>query len=262
MLNSLWDGDTAGMCHACVEKLNRNRSESRADDTRQKSRRKCCEVTTPTAIPTNVIAVAPPTTTLPIELVGPDVYSGDCNVSSEQRLEDVKPWAQLATLKSVWDCERITKCKVGEADGWKCGWCYRQFKPLHATRALSHVLKFPNKGIIVCTAHIPASYFHRYSCLFNSKVDRKGAIKRARDRISDNIGKRQAICLYGSAESSANASLLETIDLDAQSALTSETGISSRARSPTRSPVSDFTWTSSNICRNTKLTCLLSQIRN
>ena len=72
---SLWDDDTAGMCHAGVEKLNPNHSEPRADDTRRKSRRNCAEVTTPTAIPTNVIAVLPPTSTLPIELVGPDASS-------------------------------------------------------------------------------------------------------------------------------------------------------------------------------------------
>ena len=72
---SLWDGDTAGMWHACVEKLNPNRSEPRADKTRRKSRRNCGEVTTSTAIITNVIAVLPPTTTLSIELVGPDASS-------------------------------------------------------------------------------------------------------------------------------------------------------------------------------------------
>ena len=106
---------------------------------------------------------------------------------------------------------------------------------------MSHVLKIPNKGIVVCPAHITESYFHRYSCLLNSKIDRKGATKRARDRISDNISKRQAICLHGSAEAAANASLLEIIDMDAQSALSSVTGISPRARTPTRPLVSDFT---------------------
>ena len=238
---SLWDGDTAAMCFACVEKLDLNRSEPSAVETRRKSRRQCGEVPTPTAIPTNVITVAPPTTALPTEFVGPDVYSGDCSVSAEQRVEDAKPRAKLATLKSMWDYERITKCKVGEADGWQCGWCNKQFKPLHATRAMSHVLKIPNKGIVVCPAHITESYFHRYSCLLNSKIDRKGATKRARDRISDNISKRQAICLHGSAEAAANASLLEIIDMDAQSALSSVTGISPRARTPTRPLVSDFT---------------------
>ena len=206
------------MCHVCVEKLNPNPSEPTADDTRQKSRQNCAEVATRTEIPTNIIAVLPPTPTLPIDLVGPD------------GLEDAKPRAQLAPLKSVWDCERITKCLVGEAVGWNCGWCQRKFKPQHATRAMAHVLKTRNMGIAVCTGHIPPSYYHRYSTMLSSKVDRKGAIKRARDRIDDNIGKRQAICLYGSAQASANASQFETIDVDAQSTLTSETGIRSRYR--------------------------------
>ena len=247
---SLWDSNTAAMCFVCVEQLNPNPSEPTSDDTRQKSRQNHAEVATRTNIPNNIIAVLSPTPTLPIDLLGPD------------DLEDAKPPAQLAPLKSVWDCERITKCMVGDVVGWNCGWCQRKFKPQHATRALAHVLKTKNMGIAVCTGHIPPSYYHRYSTMLSSKVDRKGAIKRSRERINDNIGKRQAMCLSGSSQASANASQFETIDVDAQSDLTSETGIRSRVNSPTRSPVSNLTWTSSKICPHTKLTCLLSQIRN
>jgi len=38
-------------------------------------------------------------------------------------------------------CSHVELCIVSGKPGWKCLWCDRSFTPLHATRALTHLVK-------------------------------------------------------------------------------------------------------------------------
>ena len=125
----------------------------------------------------------------------------------------------------------MTKKKVGVIDGWNCGWCMTDFKPVHATRAMAHVLKLPNKGIVTCKSVIPDPYFHRYSELHKRKTNKRDASVLVKNRISDGINKRQAICLHGSEEAAALVDLSAINDVDAASIMSSVTGSSSLPRS-------------------------------
>ena len=202
----LWDYNTAIMCHFCVDSLKNGHLkpsvQERGRRSPQASRSSCPRGVAP------IIALndAPPTPT-------PDLPSDD-----------------LYSLKSIWECEKMTKKKVGALDGWNCGWCMTDFKPTHATRAMAHVLKLPNKGVVTCKAVIPDPYFHRYSQLHKRKTDKRDASIRVKDRISDGINKRQAICLHGSEEAAALVDLSEIIDVDAASTISSVTGSSSLPR--------------------------------
>jgi hypothetical protein len=73
--------------------------------------------------------------------------------------------AELATLGSVFECDRLTLKKLNNKDGWECGWCGCFFSPRHATRALKHVLKIKKGGIGVCKAVIPPRYLAWYTAL-------------------------------------------------------------------------------------------------
>ena len=73
--------------------------------------------------------------------------------------------AELAALTSVFDCDHIKQKKMNDKDGWECGWCGKFFTPLHATRALKHVLKIKKGGIIDCKALIPPRYLAQYTAL-------------------------------------------------------------------------------------------------
>ena len=56
--------------------------------------------------------------------------------------------AELAALTSVFDCDHINRKKMNDKDGFECGWCGKFFTPVHATRALKHVLKI-KKGVLL-----------------------------------------------------------------------------------------------------------------
>jgi hypothetical protein len=50
-------------------------------------------------------------------------------------------------------------------NGWECFWCEDVFVPVHATRALFHVLWLREGGIKPCKAAIPANYLAQYQAL-------------------------------------------------------------------------------------------------
>jgi hypothetical protein len=68
--------------------------------------------------------------------------------------EDENDAEQLPPLQRIWDCPYIEK----NPTGWKCLWCSDVFVPVHATRALYHVIRFKGGGIKRCKASIPANY--------------------------------------------------------------------------------------------------------
>jgi hypothetical protein len=60
--------------------------------------------------------------------------------------------SELAALSSVFDCDHINRKKMNDKDGFECGWCGKFFTPVHATRALKHVLKI-KKGVLLLARH-------------------------------------------------------------------------------------------------------------
>ena len=220
----LWDSNSAIMCHFCVDSLINGHLKPSAQSKSSRPRRvapivainvergrhspRAASSSRPRGVaPIIAIDDAPPSPT-------PDLPSDDL----------------VVRLKSIWECEKLTKKKVGDIDGWSCGWCMSDFKPVHATRAMAHVLKLQNKGITTCKAVIPAPHFHRYSELHTRKIAKRDASIRVKDRISHGINKRQAICLHGSKEAAALVDLSEIIDVDAASTISSVTGSSSLPR--------------------------------
>ena len=97
----------------------------------------------------------------------------------DEDLVDVLEMAEtpLPPLKSVFDCPNIELCLLHGKNGWKCLWCDTTFTPVHATRAISHVLKIKKCNIAVCTAMIPNNYFIRYKALHDESKQSKDARK-------------------------------------------------------------------------------------
>lgn len=89
----------------------------------------------------------------------------------------------------------ITKCTVTkkgvDKDGWNCAWCGDDFVPVHATRAVTHVLKIRNEGIAICKAAIPDANRERYLALRTEGTAKGAARKRAREINEDIIMERQ-----------------------------------------------------------------------
>jgi hypothetical protein len=247
----LWDSNTSMMCNFCVDDLKDGhlkpsvqkggRRTSRASrssyprSVQERGRRtsRASRSSRPRGVaPISVAPIIPPIIALDDapDLPTEDIHSGLCNVSAEQPSEDATTPA-LNPIKSIWACEKMTKKIIGDVDGWNCGWCMNDFKPVHATRAMAHVLKLPNNGVITCKAVIPHPYFHRYYELHNRKINRRDASNTSLTRISDGINKRQAICLHGSEETAALVDLSDVIDVDAASTISSVTGASSAQRS-------------------------------
>ena len=211
----LWDSKSAIMCHFCVDSLKNGHLKPSAQERHRNSIQGSTSSHTRGVAPIIDIDGASPIDTV-------DLHS-----------EDESPALKPVKLKSIWECEKMTKKKVGNLDGWSCGWCMTDFKPVHATRALAHVLKFPNKGVTLCKAKIPVQHYSRYAELHRRKTAKRDANTRIKDRISDGINKRQASCLHGSIDEAADVVDLssDVIDVDATSGISSVTGSSSLPRS-------------------------------
>ena len=74
--------------------------------------------------------------------------------------------------------------------GWKCLWCSNVFVPVHATRALCHVIRGKGGGIKPCKASIPANYFARYQALRDCGSSKAESKKRGVE-VVDNIVEMQ-----------------------------------------------------------------------
>ena len=116
------NSNTAAMCHSYVCDLEPAHLKKPFPRPGQKSKRKqsAISIDVPENDETNESPATPLTPHTP--LLGPDIYSGDCNVSAEQRQEDCKRRVSMPPLKSIWECEHMNKCKVDDHDGWQCGW--------------------------------------------------------------------------------------------------------------------------------------------
>jgi hypothetical protein len=76
--------------------------------------------------------------------------------------EDENDAEALPPLKHIWDFAYVQN---DPPTGWKCLWCSDLFVPVHATRALYHVLRLKGGGIKPCKASIPANYLSRYQAM-------------------------------------------------------------------------------------------------
>ena len=85
---------------------------------------------------------------------------GMVEMSGDGEDDDVVEMAEtpLPPLKSVFDCPNLELCIVDGKNGWKCLWCDLSFTPVHATRALAHLLKKSKCDIRVCKAIIPPQF--------------------------------------------------------------------------------------------------------
>jgi hypothetical protein len=100
-------------------------------------------------------------------------------------VEPVSP--PLSALNSVFDRHNIELCIVGGKTGWKCGWCDKTFSPMHATRALKHLLKIKKCDIQVCKAVVPPQYLIRYQALHDAGSDAKSARKHHQEFVNMNV---------------------------------------------------------------------------
>jgi hypothetical protein len=98
----------------------------------------------------------------------------------------------FAPLRKIWDCIMICQTMVDDTKkGWKCLWCDRVFTPVHATRALTHVLKVKKSDIAPCTAKIQAPYLQRYQDLSVTLSERAAARKRSATDVESAVTEHQ-----------------------------------------------------------------------
>ena len=119
---------------------------------------------------------------------------GMVEMSGDGEDDDVVEMAEtpLPPLKSVFDCPNLELCIVNGKNGWKCLWCDQSFIPVHATRALAHLLKKTKCDIRVCKAIIPLQYLVRYEALYDASKQSKDARKRHHEFVMDNVDNDQS----------------------------------------------------------------------
>jgi hypothetical protein len=91
--------------------------------------------------------------------------------------EDENDAEQLPPLQRIWDCP----------SGWKCLWCSDVFVPVHATRALYHVIRFKGGGIKPCKASITANYSARYQAMRDDGSSKSDSKKRGVEVVDDIV---------------------------------------------------------------------------
>ena len=75
--------------------------------------------------------------------------------------------------------------------GWKCRWCSDVFVPVHATRALYHVIRFKGGGIKPCKASIPANYSARNQAMRDDGSSKSDSKKRGVEVVDDIVMMQQ-----------------------------------------------------------------------
>jgi hypothetical protein len=109
--------------------------------------------------------------------------------------DDVVEMAEtpLPPLRSVFDCPNLELCIANDGkNGWKCLWCDQSFTPVHATRALAHLLKKKKCDVRVCKAIIPPQFLVRYEALYDASKQSKDARKRHHEFVMDNVDNDQS----------------------------------------------------------------------
>jgi len=98
----------------------------------------------------------------------------------------------LPPLKTIFDCDMIEKGVVindNDKVGWRCLWCGNNFFPVHATRALFHVLKMKQGGIAICNGVVDEAHLQRYRMLHQSLSEKPSkARKRSAAEEDDDDG--------------------------------------------------------------------------
>ena len=82
--------------------------------------------------------------------------AGDCE--DDDLVDMTNMDIHLPLLKSVFDCPNVGLSIVNGKNGWTCLYCGQSFTPVHATRALAHLLKKKKCDIRLCKAIIPPQY--------------------------------------------------------------------------------------------------------
>ena len=84
---------------------------------------------------------------------------------------------QLSELRSIWDCEYVSKTGDKESgEEWECHWCSHKFKGWNAAKALTHVVRKGGKNDLRdCTGKILPDYATRYKALYDAKMNKKRA---------------------------------------------------------------------------------------
>ena len=120
--------------------------------------------------------------------------AGMVDMAGDGEDDDVVEMAEtpLPPLKSVFDCPNLELCIVNGKNGWKCLWCDLSFTPVHATRALAHLLKKKKCDVRVCKAIIPPQYLVRYEALYDASKRSKDARKRHHEFVMDNLDNDQS----------------------------------------------------------------------
>jgi hypothetical protein len=95
--------------------------------------------------------------------------------------------AIFSALNSVFDCPNIELCIIKGKSGWRCVWCDKSFTPVHAIRALAHLLKRKKCDIRVCKAIIPPQYLVQYEALYDASTYAKEARKCHHEFVMDNV---------------------------------------------------------------------------
>ena len=91
-------------------------------------------------------------------------------------------------LRKIWDCDMI----VRDGKCWTCKWCKISFTPIHATRALCHVLSIRGNNITVCSSKITEPFLGRYQRLYAEHSDKAAQRKRYHEDAVEEIVEHQS----------------------------------------------------------------------
>jgi hypothetical protein len=139
----------------------------------------------------------------------------------------------LPALNSVFDCHNIELCFVGGKTGWRCVSCDKIFSPVHATRALKHLLNIKKCDIQVCKAEIPPQYLVQYQALHDACSDAKGVRKSHQESVNMNVEIDQSsavgtllnqwgvlVCIPSASISSSEHSTISSTTMSIQPSIT------------------------------------------
>ena len=94
----------------------------------------------------------------------------------------------LKPLKSIWDCEFMTKDSFNNT--WTCGHCDTTKKKINAAKVLAHLLHIPNLHVSPYLGGIARKYSIQYTNFYNKLSATSAGKKQGKITITKNLEQR------------------------------------------------------------------------
>jgi len=132
-------------------------------------------------------------------------------------------------LTSIWEDKYVESVGI---NSWRCLCCNKLFKPKHARRAITHMVKENNLGIAICSAVVSKEHSPQYINLFHHTVNKAMNHKHGQETVLNAAKVHQDATAFTLCQKKLKTTLVQSSLFSTPSAAGSVSTTSSMAPKP------------------------------